>query len=126
VGQQQLLYILLSIIIVGIGIALSVMLFRQNAIESKRDILINECITLATMALDYYKKPTNFGGGGRSFTGWRIPNNLIVSQNGNFIADISPVQIIITGTGNEIATGSDSIKVEVTVLPNSFSTKIIN
>lgn len=125
-GQQQLLYILLTIVIVGIGIALSVTLFRQNAIEAKRDILINECINLATMAMDYYRRPTSFGGGGKSFAGWKIPDNLVVSENGNFTADVSPGQIIITGTGNEIVTGSDSIKVEVTVLPTSFSNKIIN
>ena len=52
-GQQQLLMIVLAIIIVGIAIAISVQLFRSNAVEAKRDILIEETSSLAAMAIQY-------------------------------------------------------------------------
>ena len=126
-GQQQLLMIVLAIIIVGIAIAISIQLFRSNAIESKRDLLIEETTSLATMALQYYKKPQAMGGGGRSFTGWEIPSQMVQTFNGNFMrAVINASEVIITGTGSEAITDTDSIKVETTVRPNGIFTIIIN
>ena len=69
-GQQQLLLIVLALIIVGIAIAISVQLFRSNAIEDKRDILIKETTGLAALAIEYYKKPAEMGGGGRFPRQW--------------------------------------------------------
>ena len=126
-GQQQLLMIVLAIIIVGIAIAISVQLFRSNAIESKRDLLIEETTSLATMAIQYYKKPQAMGGGGRSFMGWEIPSQMVQTFNGNFMrAVVNANEVIITGTGSEAITDTDSIKVETTVRPNEIFTIIIN
>jgi len=127
VGQQQLLMIVLAIIIVGIAIAISVQLFRSNAIESKRDLLIEETTSLATMAIQYYKKPQAMGGGGRSFMGWEIPSQMVQTFNGNFMrAVVNASEVIITGTGSEAVTETDSIKVETTVRPHEIFTIIIN
>jgi hypothetical protein len=126
-GQQQLLMIVLAIIIVGLAIAVSIALFRQNAIESKRDILIEETTSLGAMAIQYYKKPQTIGGGGRSFAGWEIPTQMVHTFNGNFmIAEVTPQQVKITGTGSEVVTGDDSIKVETVVTPEDLYTVIIN
>lgn len=125
-GQQQLLFILLGILVVGIAIVISINLFRHNAVESKRDVLITESVNLATQAIEYYKKPANLGGGGNTFTGWSIPASMAVSENGSFIASVTPTNVEITGTGNEVVTGSDSIKVKITVNPDSYSTTVIN
>jgi hypothetical protein len=119
--------IVLALIIVGIAIAISVQLFRSNAIEAKRDILIEETTSLATMAIQFFKKPTELGGGGKSFVGWVIPHQMVVTQNGNFMtSSVSPTQVIITGTGSEVVIGNDSIKVETTVTANDYYTTIIN
>ena len=126
-GQQQLLMIVLAIIIVGIAIAISVQLFKSNAIESKRDLLIEETTSLATMAIQYYKKPQAMGGGGRSFMGWEIPSQMVQTFNGNFMrAVVNANEVIITGTGSEAVTDTDSIKVETTVRPDGIFTEIIN
>lgn len=126
-GQQQLLMIVLAIIIVGIAIAISIQLFRSNAIESKRDLLIEETTSLATMAIQYYKKPQTMGGGGRSFMGWEIPSQMVQTFNGNFMrAVVNASEVVITGTGSEAVTETDSIKVETTVRPNEIFTIIIN
>ena len=125
-GQQQLLLIVLALIIVGIAIAISVQLFRSNAIEDKRDILIEETSSLAALAIQYYKKPREMGGGGKSFLGWTIPSSMVQTYNGNFMtASITPAQVIITGTGSEIVTGTDSIKVETYVSGDEYHTIII-
>lgn len=126
-GQQQLLLIVVAIIVVGIAIAISIMLFKSNAIESKRDILIEETSSLADMAIQYFKKPVELGGGGRSFIGWQIPSQMVSTYNGNFMtASVTASQVIITGTGTEVVTGADSIKVETYVNANDFYTVIIN
>ncbi len=126
-GQQQLLLIVLAIIIVGIAIAISLQLFRANAIESKRDILIDETTYLGTMALQYWKKPKEMGGGGKSFLGWTIPPPMVTTYNGNFMtASVTANQVIITGTGTEVVTDKDSIQVQTTVTADDINSIVIN
>jgi hypothetical protein len=126
-GQQQLLMIVLALIIIAIAIAVSISLFRSNAIEGKRDILIEETNSLGMMALQYFKKPTELGGGGRSFVGFTIPSQMVTTVNGNFMtASIQADQITITGTGSEVVTGGDSIRVMTFVSANEMYTEIIN
>ena len=126
-GQQQLLLIVLAIIVVGIAIVLAIQLFRTNAIESKRDILIEETTTLGLMALQYFKKPAEIGGGSQSFIGWTIPSQMTQTANGNFMTStINTDNVIITGTGTEIVTGNDTIQVQTTVTANDINSIIIN
>ena len=126
-GQQQLLMIVLALIIIAIAIAISIELFRSNAIEGKRDILIEETTSLGVMALNYFKKPQEIGGGGQSFVGWTIPSQMTQTVNGNFMtASIAADQVVITGTGSEVVTGNDSIKVQTTVTATNMFTTVIN
>jgi len=125
-GQQQLLMIVLALIIIAIAIAISISLFRANAIEGKRDILIEETSSIGVMALQYFKKPTELGGGGRSFLGFTIPSQMVQTPNGNFMtASIQANEVRITGTGSEVVTGNDSIKVQTVVTPDEMYTTII-
>ena len=125
-GQQQLLLIVLVMIIVGIAIVFSITLFRQKAIDSKRDLLINECGNLAMDAMKYYKKPSNLGGGGNTFVGWSIPDIIITTATGNYSATIFRDSVLIIGTGNEVTNGTDSVKVQISVYQNNYTTQIIN
>ncbi len=126
-GQQQLLLIVLAIIIVGIAIAISIQLFRTNAIEAKRDILMEETTSLGMMALQYFKKPAEIGGGSQSFLGWTIPSQMVTTANGNFMTStVSSAQVIIIGTGTEVVTGTDSIEVQTTVTANEINSITIN
>ncbi len=126
-GQQQLLLIVLGLIIVGVAIVIGINYFRANAIEAKRNNLTNELINLASMAQNYYMKPRALGGGSRSFTGWSIPGELSTTANGHYeIDNHSADSLGILATGNEVVTGSDSIKVRISVRSTSFKTIIIN
>jgi len=126
VGQQQLLLIVLAMIIVGIAVVFSITLFRQKAIDSKRDLLINECGNLAMDAMKYYKKPSNLGGGGNSFGGWSIPEILATTATGNYSTAIFKDSVLIIGTGNDVVNGNDSVKVQVSVYQNNYTTQILN
>ena len=126
-GQQQLLLIMLSVIVVGVGIAMGVVLFSENAIEQKRNEVINECALLASEAQLYFRRPTALGGGGKSFTGWNIPQQYKNTEAGSFtVSAITNNEVKITGTGNEVVTDGDSVQVVVTVTPLAYSTEIIN
>ena len=125
-GQQQLLLIIVAVIIVGIAIAMGINLFTASATDNKRDLVINECINLASLAQHYYMRPQALGGGGRSFTGWTVPYNLVQTVNGSYQATVNDQNIVLLGTGNEIVSGNDSIKVQVTIYSQYFETEIIN
>jgi|CZKP01.1.fsa_nt_gi hypothetical protein len=125
-GQQQLLLIVLATIIIGIAIIFSITLFRQKAIDSKRDLLINECGNLAMDAMKYYKRPSNLGGGGNTFTGWSIPEILTTTATGDYSVIIFSDSVLIIGTGNDIVNGTDSVKVQISVYQDNYKTQIIN
>jgi len=125
-GQQQLLLIVLGVIIVGIAIVIGLNLFQQASIDNKRDVVVNECQHLATLAIEYSMKPSSLGGGGNTFTGWTIPSQLNNTVNGSYTAQVSGNKVVITGTGSEVVSGEDSIEVKTTIVGDSIITKIIH
>ena len=125
-GQQQLLLIVLGVILVGIAVAFGINLFRANAVDAKRNNVIEECVNLASMAQQYYMRPEAFGGGGRTFDNWKIPSQLATTANGSYKTDTESDKVIIIGTGNEVVTGNDSVKVKMTVSSHNYVTEIIN
>jgi hypothetical protein len=125
-GQQQLLLIVLGVIIVGIAVLLGIVLFQQNAIEQKRDLLINEGLTVANNAREYFHKPKPFGGGGFSFDGWTIPSQMETSANGEFTATVGTENVEIIGTGNELISGSDYIEVKFIITRDGITTEVIH
>jgi len=127
VGQQQLLFILLGILVVGVAVFVGINYFRANAIEAKRNNVTNELVNLASLAQQFYLKPSALGGGSRSFVGWSIPPSLVITANGSYsIETINKTNLIILGTGNEVVTNNDSIKVKIDVNASSYQTRIIN
>lgn len=126
-GQQQLLLIMLSVLVVGIAIAMGVVLFNSSAVEQKRNEVINECSLLASEAQLYYKRPVALGGGGKSFTGWSVPSKYVTTEAGSFkVSAISAQEVTITGTGNEVVTDGDSVQVQMTISPLTYQTTIIH
>jgi hypothetical protein len=112
--------------VVGLAIAVSMQLFRQGAIDNKRDLVVNESASLASNAIVYYKKPRELGGGGRSFQDWQIPADMKTTVNGNYtITNVQDGELEIIGTGTEVVTGTDSIQVRTIVTRNTYNTEII-
>ena len=125
-GQQQILLIVLGIIVVGIAVILGITLFKTSAVEAKRDNMMNEAFNLASMAQQYYQRPKSLMGGGREFTSWEIPGALTVTASGRYEALVEADQIIITGVGNDVVTGNDSVSISVTVTPKEIQAAIIH
>lgn len=125
-GQQQLLLIILGVIVVGIAVLLGIYVFQASSVENKRDVVINESVNIASLALQYYKKAKVFGGGQYSFDGWDIPDNLKITNNGQYNAQVYDDSVIITGVGNEYVTSGTPIEIKTTVSKSGINTVIIN
>lgn len=126
-GQQQLLLIVLGVIIVGIAVVVGINVFTASSAQANRDGVIADCTNLASMAQQYYRKPTALGGGGNTFTGWTVPASLDTTGNGTYSATVAAQSITLVGTGNEVGNdGSAKVKATVTVTPTNISTAINN
>lgn len=127
-GQQQLLLVILSMIIIGIAVAVGVSLFRDSAINSARDAVVTDLNALAGRAQAYYRRPTIIGGGGSSFAGITIGDLTESPRNANgryLIFSNSASQVVIAGVGVEVV-GTDTVEARITVFPDSVSLAIIN
>lgn len=67
-GMQQILLIVLSVIIVGVAVAVGITMFGTQAVNANRSAIAGDLNIFAASALAYYKTPSSMGGGERSFT----------------------------------------------------------
>lgn len=89
-GTKQLLLIALGIIIVGLAISSGTDLFRSFSDQARIDEMLNMTNHLLENAEVYYKTPTDLGGGGQSFKGWK-PSRQLMKTDG--LGYIKPKQI---------------------------------
>ncbi len=67
-GTQQILYIVLGVIIVGIAIVVgTIPSFIEGMNSANRDAITQDCMKLAAGAQGYYRRPRLFNGGGNTF-----------------------------------------------------------
>ena len=126
-GQQQLLLIVLGVIIVGIAVVVGINVFTASSTSSNRDAVISDLTNLASMAQQFYRKPTALAGGNNTFTGWTIPTQLATTGNGSYTATIAAQAVTIVGTGNQTGNdGSTSVKVTMIVGPTAITSTTVN
>jgi len=117
-GQQQLLLLILSAVIVGVAIVMGINMFGENATQANQDAVLQDVLTLATRAQAWYRRPTQLGGGGRDYTSVSLTtlNFASPNSNGSYAITGSGNTATITGTGLE--DGDDDgtmIQIQVTV-----------
>jgi len=129
-GQQQLLLIVLGVIIVGIAVVVGINVFTASSSQANNDAVIADLTNLASLAQQYYRKPTALGGGGNSFANYSIPTQLASTGNGTYTISSagSATGISFQGVGNENGTKVSTAKVTVTmeVFPDSIKATIVN
>ncbi len=106
-GQQQLLLILLTVILVGLAIVIGIVISNVYSTDSNRTSMISELNNMGSQARKYYLETTQLGGGNQSFTGWTIPPGMVQTGSGNYTATVTPQMITIVGTG--IKTGNNGV-----------------
>ncbi len=113
-GQQQLLLIVLGVIVVGIAVVVGINLFQSSAESSAQDSIVSQGTNLGALAQQYFKKPSEMGGGGNSYVGFSIPTGL--DSTADAVWSISTAgtasKIVFTGTPLDASYGWT---VEVTV-----------
>lgn len=117
-GTQQILLIVLSVIIVGIAVAVGITMFNQQAFNSNRSACISDLNMFASQASAWFKTPPSHGGTGSStvagdgFTEANLIAWIGFTENagshdfhtGNGDYDITTFDantLVITATGNE-------------------------
>jgi hypothetical protein len=96
-GQQQIILIVLSVIIVGTAISVGLLMFQSSGISANRDAIIQDLNILVANARGYYMKPKSYGGGGRSYVGYKIPAKIIASMSENATYDGTGTRPIADG-----------------------------
>lgn len=120
-GQQQLLFIILGVILIGLSIVFGITLFDNYSVQSKKDAIVDELSTLGSMAQQHYNKPSMLGGGGRTFTAWDIPASMRTTPNATYtIKSQSASQVVVEAVSSEMLTGNVPIKFSLQIDPNDF------
>jgi len=65
-GTQQILLIVLSVIIVGVAIAVGITMFNTQAYNANRSAIASEATSYATSVVQWWKTPIAQGGGGQT------------------------------------------------------------
>jgi Tfp pilus assembly protein PilE len=144
-GQQQLLLIVLSVIIVGVAIAVGVTQFQSSAVESNRQAVISDLVNYAAKAQRFYRTPTQLGGGSQNFQNFVLspldrvnangmyevatstPSGTTAADTSKYTVGSSSTTIYIVGSGQEDGNNSsDPVKAYATVTANSITTTILN
>jgi hypothetical protein len=136
-GTQQILLIVLSVIIVGIAVAVGITMFATQAENSNRTSLVGDLQNYGSMAMAYWRMPTSMGGGGAStfgannnalrdgvgrYMGFNSSRQL-VNDNGTYtLTRTSNTVILITGVGTEIGQdGSNGVSAIMTITATNAS-----
>ena len=83
--------------------------------KGNRDAVVSDLMNLGALAQQYFSKPPSLGGGGNSFIGYRLPNNLLETANGHYeLNKLNDNEIELTGIGNQM--GKDGRMVRVTMI----------
>jgi type II secretory pathway pseudopilin PulG len=124
-SQNQLVFIILGAIIVGIAIVVGINFFTSNSGHADRDAVIADLRSLAISAQQYYRENNQIY---HSFDGWEIQEGNDSTGNGTYSANVSSQLITFIGVGNEKGNdGTNFVKVTITINSEKIvSTKINN
>jgi len=116
-GTQQILLIVLSVIIVGIAVAVGITMFNQQAFTSNRSACISDMNMFAQQAQAWYKTPPTHGGKGSGtivpatdlddlvewigFSDNATGEYELATGNGQFDLALTATTLTITANGNE-------------------------
>ena len=111
-GTQQILLIVLSVIIVGVAIAVGISMFNSQAYNANKTAIASDAQAFAAQVLQYWKTPESqggAGGNGANITVDNVTNYLGLTgenaenENGSYvITDADSFTVEITGVGTAI------------------------
>ncbi len=106
-GQQQILLIVLSVILVAIAVSVGITMFRGYSQSANQDAMVMDIINIANLAFQYRVRPIILGGSmDASFDGFEdyyetIPSGMKSNANGTYTVSVTEVggssQLTIVG-----------------------------
>jgi hypothetical protein len=113
-GTQQILLIVLSVIIVGIAVAVGITMFNQQAFNSNRNACLSDLNMFAAQSQAFYKTPESHGGAGSDVANVTVDalgewigfdfdagTDQVFTGNGDFTLAFADSTLTITSLGNE-------------------------
>jgi len=120
-GTQQILLIVLSVIIVGVAIAVGITMFRNQAVNSNAQQLAAEATNIRNEIVQWYKTPADQGGAGRVVTDTNIPVLYTrVDANGTGLINkpnIGTFQVYIAAADTAVTIGALGVEKKGNNLP---------
>lgn len=112
-GTQQILLIVLSVIIVGVAIAVGISMFNSQAYNANKTAIASDAQAFAAQVLQWWKTPQSQGGAGgvapaddmetiiTDYLGLNGEN--AVNENGGYaITSADSTTVVITGRGTAV------------------------
>ncbi|MEZ4700805.1 MAG: hypothetical protein R2834_10785 [Rhodothermales bacterium] len=114
-GQQQLLLLVLSLVIVALAVVAGLFMFQENMRKSNADALVSDAINVANQAQAWKIRPAAFGGQAGAardnmadFTGFSFEALTLqdphVTLNGTFNYRADERGLVIIGTNQSLGT----------------------
>ncbi|MDH4188321.1 MAG: hypothetical protein OEV08_15130 [Nitrospira sp.] len=135
-GQQQLLLIVLSVIIVGIAVVVGINMFNDQAASSNLDGLTADLVNLASRAQQHFRRPTAMGGGGGSFAlltanaaGLAYLTTQPTNENGTYNIQVAgnATTVTVRGVGTEDGDGNGTVcTADVAIWADSIAVSVID
>jgi hypothetical protein len=97
-GTQQLLLVIVGIIVTAIAIAVGIQLFGSSSTGANRDAIINDINNIAASAKAYRNKISSMGGGGNSYVGYTLPQQLSTNDDAAYSLAVTAADVVVTGT----------------------------
>lgn len=132
-GQQQLLLLVLSAVIVGLAIVVGINVFTDSAVKANEDAVRQDIIQISNRLQQYYRTPEALGGGGFSFSssltfpdiGYKYnmdgseAGTTYENANGTYTISVDGSTVTITGEGSEAG-----VSLTYTLTANSTTKKL--
>lgn len=137
-GTQQILLIVLSVIIVGVAIAVGISMFNSQAYNSNKSGIAADAQSFATQIVQYYKTPQSQGGFGgedvdsldvtdiSGYLGFDATTNSTTNENGTYTISLDGTSgmPVITGVGSAEKDGKNPMVKTTVELPSGEITAV--
>ncbi|MCZ6820160.1 MAG: hypothetical protein O7G31_11830 [Calditrichaeota bacterium] len=107
-GQQQLLLLVLSTIIVGVSIVVGIGMFQDSAMNANIDTVTQQNVTIASQASEWFNKSAALGGGDGAFDGCTLEVLGYSTEGVNIDSSDVGAFTITTATGFDLVVRGDT------------------
>lgn len=121
---------ILGVVLVAIAVSFAIMVFNQNAVNSNRQLMLNELNFLAAQTYRFWRTPQSMGGASNNITiddqerlefFLRWSGNTNRTASGTYTIQINEDgTVVITGTGTELGKDHENpVQATITIDPSS-------